>query len=160
MTLDHVKIGTRLGAGFAIVLALLVAVLVLGLSSMNRIGGSTEDIIGDKNVKVEAANVMVDNVRDITLYLTNIVVLPGTPEVNAELLKIAEARKKYGEARKILLEHVGDDKEKAMLANLDALIADGAAKNNKVIELRKEGEIQDATAYLTQTAAPLSLIHI
>jgi methyl-accepting chemotaxis protein len=154
MTLDHVKIGTRLGAGFAIVLALLVAVLVLGLSSMGRIGSRTQDIIEDKNVKMEAANHMVDAVRDITLHLTNIVVVPSTPEVNAELQKIAEARKKYGEAKKILSGLATDEKEKAMLANLDALIADGAAKNNKVIELRKDGEIQDATAYLTQTAAP------
>ena len=154
MNLDHVKIGTRLGAGFAIVLALLVAVLVLGLSSMSRIGSRTQDIIEDKNVKMEAANHMVDSVRDVTLHLTNIVVVPSTPEVDAELQKIAEARKRYGEAKKILADRVTDEKEKAMLANLDALIADGAAKNNKVIELRKEGEIQDATTYLTQTAGP------
>ena len=154
MNLDHVKIGTRLGAGFAIVLALLVAVLVLGLSSMSRIGSRTQDIIEDKNVKMEAANHMVDSVRDVTLHLTNIVVVPSTPEVDAELQKIAVARKRYGEAKKILADRATDEKEKAMLANLDALIADGAAKNNKVIELRKEGEIQDATTYLTQTAGP------
>jgi methyl-accepting chemotaxis protein len=154
MTLDHVKIGTRLGAGFAIVLALLVAVVALGLSSMGRIGNRTHDIINDKNVKMEAANHMVDNVRNITLYLTNIVVVPSTPEMNAELEKIAAARKQYGEAKKVLSALATDDKEKAMLANLDALLADGAAKNNKVIELRKDGEIQDATAYLTQTASP------
>ncbi|WP_332855506.1 methyl-accepting chemotaxis protein [Duganella sp. S19_KUP01_CR8] len=154
MSFDHVKIGTRLGFGFAIVLALLVAVIVLGLSSMTRIGSRTHDIIDDKNVKMEAANRMVDNVRNITLSLTNIVVVPSTAEVNAELEKIGESRKKYGAAKKILLEHVTDDKEKAMLATLDDLLKEGAAKNNKVIELRKEGEIQDATAYLTQTAAP------
>jgi methyl-accepting chemotaxis protein len=154
MSLDHVKIGTRLGIGFAIVLALLVATIVMGLSSMHRIGKRTHDIIADKNVKMEAANHMVDNVRNITLSLTNIVVVPSTPEVNAELEKIAASRKKYGDARKILVEHATEDKEKALLAQLDALLMEGAVKNNKVIELRKEGEIQDATAYLTQTAAP------
>ncbi|HEX7985728.1 MAG TPA: methyl-accepting chemotaxis protein [Duganella sp.] len=154
MSLDHLKIGTRLGAGFAIVLALLVAVVILGLSSMGRIGSRTHDIIEDKNVKLEAANHMVNNVRNITLHLTNALVVPGTPEMNAELQKMAEARKRYGDAKKILSDRATDDKEKAMLANLDTLINDGAAKNNKVIELRKDGEIQDATTYLTQTAAP------
>jgi methyl-accepting chemotaxis protein len=154
MSFDHVKIGTRLGFGFAIVLALLVAVIVLGLSSMTRIGSRTRDIVDDKNVKMEAANHMVDNVRNITLSLTNIVVVPSTPEVNAEVEKIAESRKKYGEAKKILTGRATDDKEKAMLATLDGLLKEGAAKNNKVIELRKDGEIQDATSYLTQTAAP------
>ncbi len=154
MTLDHVKIGTRLGAGFAIVLALLVAIVVLEMSSMARIGSHTHDIIADKNVKMEAANRMVDNIRGIALHLANVVVVPSTPEMNAELQKIAEARKKYGEAKKVLSEHAGDGQEKAMLVNLDTLISDSAAKNNKVIELRKDGEIQDATSYLTQTAAP------
>jgi methyl-accepting chemotaxis protein len=154
MSLTRLKIGTRLGVGFAIVLALLVLTIVLGLSSMSRIGKRTHDIIYDKNVKMEAANHMVDNVRNITLSLTYIVVVPSTAQVDAELVKIGESRKKYGEARKILIERAADDKEKTMLASLDQLLKEGAVKNNKVIELRKEGEVQDATTHLTEVAAP------
>jgi methyl-accepting chemotaxis protein len=154
MSLAHLKIGTRLGVGFGIVLVLLVATVVLGLSAMRHIGSRTHDIIADKNVKMQAANKMVDNVRSITLSLTNIVVVPGTPEMNAELGRIAEARKRYGEARKILVDMAAEDREKAMLAKLDELLKKGAVENNKVIELRKDGEIQDATAHLTQVAAP------
>jgi len=154
MSLAHLKIGTRLGVGFGIVLILLVATVVLGLSAMRHIGGRTHDIIADKNVKMQAANKMVDNVRSITLSLTNIVVVPGTPQMNAELQRIAEARKRYGEARKILVDMATEDKEKAMLAKLDDLLKKGAVENNKVIELRKDGEIQDATTQLTQVAAP------
>jgi len=154
MSLSHLNIGTRLGVGFAVVLALLVLTIILGLGSMSRIGQRTHDIIDDKNVKMEAANRMVDNIRNITLSLTNIVVVPSSAEVNAEVDKIVGYRAKYGEARKILIEHAADDKEKAMMAKLDALLKEGAAKNNKVIELRKEGEVQDATSELTQVAAP------
>ncbi len=78
MPLAHLKIGTRLCIGFAVVLALLVLSIILGLGSMKRIGQRTHDIIYDKNVKMEAANHMVDNVRSITLSLTNIVVVPST----------------------------------------------------------------------------------
>ncbi|WP_343732620.1 methyl-accepting chemotaxis protein [Duganella sp.] len=154
MSLAHLKIGTRLGVGFGIVLVLLVATVVLGLSAMRHIGNRTHDIIADKNVKMEAANKMVDNVRSITLSLTNIVVVPGTPQMNAELARIAEARKRYGDARKILVEMATEDKEKSLLAKLDDLLKKGAVENNKVIELRKDGEIQDATTHLTQVAAP------
>ena len=151
---SHVKIGTRLGLGFGAVLVLLIAVLLLGLTSMFRIGSRTKDIVEDKNVKMAAANTMVDNVRNITLSLTTIVVVPSTPEVNAELEKIGESRKKYGAAKDILSRHLADDKEKALLATVDAALKEGAAKNNKVIALRKDGEIQDAIAALTQEAAP------
>ena len=154
MSIANMKIGARLGVAFAVVLALLVAVVLLGLNSMGRIGIRTHDIISDKNVKMAAANTMVDNVRSITLSLTNIVVLPSMEQVDAELAKIGEARKKYGAAKTVLSEHLRDDKEKALLAAVDALLKEGAAKNNKVISLRKDGEIQDATAYLTTVASP------
>ena len=126
MSLTHLKIGTRLGIGFGIVLVLLVATVALGLSAMRHIGDRTHDIIADKNVKMEAANKMVDNVRGITLALTNIVVVPGTPQMNAELARIAEARKRYGDARKILVDMATEDKEKSLLARLDDLLKKGA----------------------------------
>ncbi|RFP09081.1 HAMP domain-containing protein [Duganella sp. BJB488] len=154
MSFDHFKIGTRLSLGFGIVLALLVAIVVLGLSSMTGIGNRTQDIIGDKNVKVDAANRMLDNVRGITLSLTTTLVVASMEEVSAELDKIAASRKRYGEAKKILIDHVRDDQEKSMLARLDELLKTGAAKNNKVIELRKNGELQEAMTYLTQVAGP------
>jgi methyl-accepting chemotaxis protein len=153
-TFSHVKIGTRLGLGFGVVLILLIAVLLLGLTSMSRIGSRTKDIVEDKNVKMAAANTMVDNVRNITQSLTMVVLVPSTAEVNAELAKIGESRKKYGAAKELLARHLSDDKEKALMAAVEAALKEGAAKNNKVIALRQEGEIQDAVAYLTQNAAP------
>ncbi|MCU6502087.1 methyl-accepting chemotaxis protein [Rugamonas sp. A1-17] len=154
MSFDRVNIGTRLSLGFGIVLALLVAIVVLGLSSMAGIGHRTQDIIGDKNVKMEAANRMLDNVRGITLSLTTTLVVASMDEVNAELDKIAASRKRYGDAKKLLIDHIRDDKEKAMLSTLDGLLKAGAAKNNKVIELRKNGEVREAMTYLTQVAGP------
>ncbi|MYN10055.1 methyl-accepting chemotaxis protein [Pseudoduganella aquatica] len=154
MLLSNMKIGARLGVGFAIVLALLTAMLVLGLSSLSRIGSRTNDIVHDKNVKMAAANTMVDNVRNISLALTTMIVVPGTPEMNAELEKIAEARKKYGAAKETMLKLLADDKEKQLMAAVDDALKAGAAKNNELVKLRKEGEIQDATAFLIKETGP------
>jgi methyl-accepting chemotaxis protein len=154
MSLVHLKIGTRLGIGFATVLALLVLTIILGLGSLSRIGQRTRDIIYDKNVKMEAANRMVDNIRSITLSLTNIVVLPSSAEVDAEVARIAEFRKRYGEARKTLIEHAADANEKAMMVRLDQLLKEGADKNNKVITLRMDGRLADAAVQLTRVASP------
>jgi methyl-accepting chemotaxis protein len=148
------KIGARLGVGFAVVLALLTAMLVLGLSSLSRIGSRTNDIVHDKNVKMAAANTMVDNVRNISLALTTMIVVPGTPEMNAELEKIADARKKYGAAKETMLKLLSDDKEKQLMAAVDDALKAGAAKNNELVKLRKEGEIQDATAFLIKETGP------
>ncbi len=154
MSLTHYKIGTRLGIGFAVVLGLLVAVLLVGLYSMGQLSARTHDIVADKNVKMAAANTMSDNVRTITLAITSVVVAPTEALVQAELAKIGEARKKYGAAKEILQKKIATDKETALMAELDAALKSGAPLNNKVIELRNAGQTEEAIAFLTQQAAP------
>ncbi len=154
MSLTQFKIGTRLGIGFAVVLGLLVAVLLVGLYSMGQLSARTHDIVADKNVKMAAANTMSDNVRNITLAITSVVVAPTEALVQAELAKIGEARKKYGAAKETLQKKISTDKETALMAELDAALKAGAPLNNKVIELRNAGQTDEAIAFLTQQAAP------
>jgi len=154
MSLTQFKIGTRLGIGFAVVLGLLVAVLLVGLYSMGQLSARTHDIVADKNVKMAAANTMSDNVRNITLAITSVVVAPTEALVQAELAKIGEARKKYGAAKETLQKKISTDKETALMAELDAALKAGAPLNNKVIELRNAGQTEEAIAFLTQQAAP------
>ncbi|MEG2029080.1 MAG: methyl-accepting chemotaxis protein [Janthinobacterium sp.] len=154
MSLTQYKIGTRLGIGFAVVLGLLVAVLLVGLYSMAQLSERTHDIVADKNVKMAAANTMSDNVRNITLAITSVVVAPSEALVQAELAKIGEARKKYGAAKETLQKKISTDKETALMAELDAALKSGAPLNNKVIELRNAGQTDEAIAFLTQQAAP------
>eukprot|EP01034_Spumella_vulgaris_P036061 gene36061-44471_t len=154
MALSNLKIGARLGVGFAIVLALLTAMLVLGLSSLSRIGSRTQDIVSDKNVKMAAANDLVDNVRSISLALTTMIVVPDTASMNTELAKIAEARKKYGVARETMMKLLSDDKERQLMAAVDEALKSGAAKNNELVRLRKDGEVQDATEFLLKETGP------
>ena len=154
MSLTQFKIGTRLGIGFAVVLGLLVAVLLVGLYSMAQLSNRTHDIVTDKNVKMAAANTMSDNVRNITLAITSVVVAPTEALVQAELAKIGEARKKYGAAKETLQKKIATDKETALMAELDAALKAGAPLNNKVIELRNAGQTEEAIAFLTQQAAP------
>ena len=154
MSLTQFKIGTRLGIGFAVVLGLLVAVLLVGLYSMGQLSARTHDIVADKNVKMAAANTMSDNVRNITLAITSIVVAPTEALVQAELAKIGESRKKYGAAKETLQKKISTDQETALMAELDAALKSGAPLNNKVIELRNAGQTEEAIAFLTQQAAP------
>ena len=154
MSLTQFKIGTRLGIGFAVVLGLLVAVLLVGLYSMGQLSARTHDIVADKNVKMAAANTMSDNVRGITLAITSVVVAPTDALMQEQLNKIGEARKKYGAAKEVLQKMVSTDKEAALMAQLDAALKTGAPLNNKVVELRKAGQTEEAVTFLTQQAAP------
>ena len=154
MSLTQFKIGTRLGIGFAVVLGLLVAVLLVGLYSMGQLSARTHDIVADKNVKMAAANTLSANVRSITLAITSVVVAPTDALMQEQLNKIGEARKKYGAAKEVLQKMVSTDKEAALMGQLDAALKAGAPMNNKVVELRKAGQTEEAVTFLTQQAAP------
>ncbi|MDC8758110.1 methyl-accepting chemotaxis protein [Janthinobacterium fluminis] len=154
MSLSNLNIGARLGLGFAIVLGLLLALLLLGLNSMSRIGARTDDIVSDKIVKMTAANTMADRARDITLALSSILVVQTDAEVQAKLADIAANRKEYGAATQTLNKLLADDKEKALVATLADLLKGGAVKNNKMLELRAAGQVAEAAAYFTTEVGP------
>jgi methyl-accepting chemotaxis protein len=154
MSLVNLKIGTRLGLGFAIMLALLLAVLLLGLDSMAKIGDRTRDIVDNTNVKTAAANTMVDNIRNIAPAIASLANSATDADMQTELAKIADARAKYGAAKEVLVKKAVSDKEKSLMAAVDAALAAGASSNNKVVELRKAGQLGEAADFLKAEAAP------
>jgi methyl-accepting chemotaxis protein len=154
MSFANLKIGVRLGLGFASVLVLLAIVLGLGLNSMARIESRTHDIVADKNVKVAAANDMAGMIRDTSTYVSNIVMLTEDAEVQGEQKKLAAARAKYGQAREFLIKTAVSDNEKALLAKLDAELAKAVPLNNQVIEFRIGSRYSEATDMLMNKAGP------
>jgi methyl-accepting chemotaxis protein len=154
MSFLDLKIGARLGLGFAAVLILLAAVLGLGLSSMERIEGRLNDIVADKNVKVATANTMLDMIRDIAAYASNIVLLTDDALMQEEKKKMAAARAKYGEAKTLLVKMAVSEKEKALLAKLNDLLAIAVPLNNQVLELRQQNKNAEATEFLMKQAGP------
>ncbi|MES2264515.1 MAG: methyl-accepting chemotaxis protein [Pseudomonadota bacterium] len=153
MALSNLKIGTRLGLGFAVVLALLTAMLVMGLGSLARIGERTHDIVNDKNVKMAAANTMSGHVRAIALGMTTMMAVPDL-QINEEMDKVAEVRKRYATAREVLVKMLVDEREKKLMALAEAALKVSAAKNDQLIALRRNGESQDAAAFLTNDMGP------
>ena len=99
--MKNLKIGLRLGIGFAIVLALLLIVAVMGSLRLGNLQAEITDIVGDKNVKVATSNDMIDAVNTIGLLHRNMLIMrgdddirsftQGTNDERAKLLKSLEA---------------------------------------------------------------------
>jgi methyl-accepting chemotaxis protein len=154
MSFSNLKIGARLGLGFLLVLGLLVGVLGLGINSMGHVQDRLEDIVSDDNVKVEAANKMVDNIRDIASQISNLVMLTDEAGKQAEKAKMAESRAKYAEAKTVLVKLAVSDKEKALMEKVNELLVKAVPLNNKVMELSFQSQDVEAIAVLMKEAAP------
>ena len=99
--MKNLKIGLRLGIGFAIVLALLLIVAVLGSLRLGNLQAEITDIVGDKNVKVATSNDMIDAVNTIGLLHRDMLIMrgdddirsftQGTNDERAKILKSLEA---------------------------------------------------------------------
>ena len=142
---NNLKIGARLGIVFASGLILLSLVVALGLYSMRNIEASLDKIVSNDYVKVNLANKMLDSIRDIQAYQGTIVLLTDEADMNAELAKVAAARKSYSEAKETITKALVTEKGRALMANIDQAIAAAVPLSNKVLELAKANKNAEAT---------------
>ncbi len=160
MSLSNLKIGARLGLGFALVLALLVAVAGLGLASMGRIDAGMEQIVDNHNVKIFSAGAMGENFRDISLAVANIVLVTDPGDVKTQVENLAAARARYGAAKKVLIATELSAREKELLAKLEQAILFAKPKVDRTVELGMAGSREEATENMLKQSAPATIAAI
>jgi methyl-accepting chemotaxis protein len=141
MKLNNIKIGRRLGAAFAILLLLLVAVTLLGIGGMTEIQGWLRNIAEENNTEMRSANTMriAAFERALTVRNLHIALISETPGAEAgeaqakerqvrikkETERVAEERAKFAAAQKTLAAiYAGKRdvaKESALLATITQL---------------------------------------
>jgi len=154
MSFKNLRIGARLAAGFSLVLLLLAAIVFLALNSMRGIQMQLDEIVGNHNVKSSAVNIMVDNFRDISVMVTNIVLLQDQTAMQEQMNKITAAREKYAKAQKQLSAMQLDSKEQELLSRLGDLVKVTGPLVNKTIELGFQNKNAEATDMWTQQSGP------
>ncbi|QNB06736.1 HAMP domain-containing protein [Herbaspirillum frisingense] len=153
MSFSNLRIGTRLTIGFLSLFLLLIAMLTLGLASIAKMSDRTETLADDNNAKISSLSVMVGSSNTVMLSLVKIVIAKTEADVAREFAILEEARKRFRESYKSLLEKKSDQREEQLLAGIGEALKVSAAKNNKALELRKE-DTQLALAYLESDALP------
>ncbi|EPZ16549.1 hypothetical protein M622_12515 [Thauera terpenica 58Eu] len=95
--MKNLKIGLRLGIGFAVVLLLLLAIAVIGSMRLNALQAEITDLVGDKNFKVATSNDMIDSIGMLGMMHRNMLIMRGDADLrefaqtaNAERTKLAK----------------------------------------------------------------------
>jgi methyl-accepting chemotaxis protein len=152
----NMKIGIRMGLGFIFVLALMVAIVLIGLNGMTNIEKKLDRIVKVNNVRAQLANDMMGSVREVSIALRNIFLARDIANINEMKNRIAEERKKYDEALRKIEELTPKENKEAfeMIVKIKAAQDTSRQLNNKVIELATENKLDEAIEIMNKEARP------
>ena len=143
-------IGMRLGAGFALVLALLVATAGVGVLRLQGVGEATQEMAQRSLVKERLASAWqlgtsTNSVRTFSLLKSN------DADVQAYLQKnIASTSAVISETQKKLEDMLSSPAELALSADIKKKRGDYVELRNQILKLKTEGH-QDEASKLTAT---------
>ncbi|MGE5650692.1 methyl-accepting chemotaxis protein [Noviherbaspirillum sp. UKPF54] len=149
MKITNLKIGVRLGAGFGLVLTLMVALALTGVSRMAQIQQSLDRIVNDNNAKIKSIGEMRRAVLSIAIATRNMALTDDEDQLARESDSIADDRDEYAAHIESLTARLGDEHGKEVLAKIEAARAEIDPLTDKVIGLLRENKRAEAAPLLS-----------
>ena len=154
MRLTQFKIGTRLGAGFATLLVLMLIVSGIGIARMTGIQNTLEDIVKVGVAETKLALSMRGLIYERAILVRNMILMTREDDMKPELAKIQENRKKYDEIQEKLAVMFAlpgtTEMEKSLLAQIRQSEILNRPLVDKVIELGFANKNAEATKILLE----------
>jgi methyl-accepting chemotaxis protein len=152
--MKNLKIGVRLGLGFACMVVLIVGMTVFAFMELRKIQAQVDDIAKVDVPKVQTAADSLEDIQNVSRAVVMSVAVEN-PDFRAKQQKyIEEQRAMYRESFKKLGELEKGEKGKALIEKVKQATTQLAAANNKVISLAVAGNQADADAFLEKEWDP------
>jgi methyl-accepting chemotaxis protein len=153
------KVGTRLGLGFILVLFFLVAVTAVGIYNMKLIQDRLDNVVAVNNVVNRLVIDMRTNVADRITSLRVLTLLSEPDDMEPEMKRVNELAQAYGIAQKKLSDKFATEpsttqQEKDLLAEIKSHEAAAMPAIAKASELWMGGKAEDATKVLIREIRP------
>ena len=140
----EMSLSLRLGAGFALILLLMLALGAIGLGRLTEVNQRMEQIVNENNVKVEQAHIMKDALRERSVIMHTISLLKDPFDQNEEFLDFNDHGVAFTTARTKLEGMALDPKEKEILARMRALTVKTQPLVVQAVDKALGGNIEDA----------------
>ena len=155
MKLNNLKIGTRLGLGFGVLLLLIVGLSVMGIYSSGSINEKLDRIVKVNYEKIKQANDVKSAVETIIVSIESMVIAESREARLSDKKVIDEHRAEYKKALETLEKLENTDKGKALIETAKATLGTVRNANNEVIELAMANRPADAGKVFNKDVIPL-----
>ncbi|MBI5005499.1 MAG: MCP four helix bundle domain-containing protein [Nitrosomonadales bacterium] len=142
------KIGMRLGAGFALVLILLAIISTVSFLRVGEISNEIDDLVNDKFPKTVIANDIIDDINIIARALRNSALVTKAEDRQKELERVTVARKEIIEGFDKLEKLIKSEEGKKVLAKALEARKTFVVDQDKFIELQKAGKKDEAVEFM------------
>ncbi|AVP56979.1 methyl-accepting chemotaxis protein [Pulveribacter suum] len=155
MDFSRMKLGTRLGLGFVIVIVAGLLVAFFGAMQLHAARQNTAVLVDDRLIKIEQLNQVQGNLNVIARASRNIALLDDDQAREAEKTRIDEARAKNDALFKRLEESIQAADARELLKKLDELRAPYLSSMEKAVNLGLAGQGTMASDVLLRENRPL-----
>jgi methyl-accepting chemotaxis protein len=149
--IKNMKIGMRLGVGFAVIAVLLIIVSVVSLTRMSAIGNTVHLLASDRMPKVMMANAVIDDINVVAQAMRNMLILERRDDILKEEEKIKQAGASVTKTLDDLSKILGTEKGKELHGQIVELRRTYAAPQTEFRKLVLEGKKREATDTLVNS---------
>ncbi|MBC7860772.1 MAG: MCP four helix bundle domain-containing protein, partial [Burkholderiaceae bacterium] len=159
MKLNDMKIGTRLVAGSALVMGLLLTAAGIGVMRIEHLRGQTQEITNVADAEIRLVTTMGNAALDLRIGLGNVVTMTDATGAKEETERVGQDLKRYADAREQLAQKFSAPgpataKKQALLADADRKAAAAAPLIARVLELGAGGHNDEAARLLMGDLRP------
>ena len=155
MNISAWKVSTRLSVGFGVVCALMLVIVVIGLSSMSRINGGLTNIVDDRIPKMDASNTIMMQTSVVAIALRNMMLTSDAADRQKQIANIAQAKQIVDKNLELLDQLVTLPKGKELLKDVKDLRVKYVAGQQALSELILADKGDEAKAYLSGQLRPI-----
>ena len=149
--IQNLKIGARLGLAFALLIAALLVVTVVGRLGMGSIEARLNEATEDRVPKVLQVNEVIDNVNEIARAVRNMALMDDAGKKAGEATTIKDAQGRNGKILDTLVPQITSDKGRGLISTLQTERTRFNEELGKVLTLAAGDDRAATTAQLLGT---------
>jgi len=155
MNVANLSIGKRLALGFAIVCAMLIAMVQLSNSMLARVNEGTGEIVNNRMPKIEATGRMQAEINDIAIALRNMMLSSDTADRQRQREEVVSSRQAMDGVLRELEATLENQKAKELLRRMRTETERYAALQETLMGHIGSGADDTARAFLINEMRPL-----